>query len=206
MVNVDESTENQILEAAREVFLEKGYDGTRMQEIANRAGINKALLHYYFRSKEKLFMGIFVEAISKLVPQMHEAIQSQVNFKQLISVFVTFYHEIMYENQNLPLFVMREIHRMPEILVKMMKEKGFDFNLLKFLINKEVQLGHIRQIDPIQFMVSLLGMCFFPFIGMPIIKGVMMDNDSEKLNEFFENRKDFIIEFTLKALDYVEEN
>lgn len=199
-----DSAEKKILKAAREIFLDKGYEGTRMQEIADYAGINKALLHYYFRSKEKLFMGIFVEALSKLVPRMKEAISGPVSFRDIVGIFVDSYHEIMIENPNLPVFVVREIHRMPEVVVDMMKKNGFDINMLEFFINREVQMGHIRKVDPVQFMVSLVGMCLFPFIGKPIIQGIMMDGNEEKMRDFFKNRKEFIVEFTMKGLDYVE--
>ncbi|MBN2729543.1 MAG: TetR/AcrR family transcriptional regulator [Bacteroidales bacterium] len=207
MVNENDSkdsAEKKILKAAREIFLDKGYEGTRMQEIADYAGINKALLHYYFRSKEKLFMGIFVEALSKLVPRMKEAISGPVSFRDIVGIFVDSYHEIMIENPNLPVFVVREIHRMPEVVVDMMKKSGFDINMLKLFINSQVEQGYIRPVDPVQLIVSLIGMSLFPFIGKPIIQGVMMDGDEEKMRDFFKNRKEFIVEFTLKGLDYVE--
>ncbi|PLW92084.1 MAG: TetR/AcrR family transcriptional regulator [Marinilabiliales bacterium] len=199
-----ETAEKKIIAAAREVFLEKGYDGARMQEIADRAGINKALLHYYFRSKEKLFMGIFVEVISILIPRMKEAMSGPVSLKRVIEIFVDSYHEIMLENPNLPAFVVGEIHRQPELVVEMMKQKGFDINMLKFFINQQVQMGHIRPVDPVQFMVSLVGMSLFPFIGKPIIKGIMLDGDDAKMLEFLTERKEFIVEFVLKGLDYAE--
>ena len=70
------STEQTILQAAKKVFIQKGMEGARMQEIADEAGINKALLHYYFRSKDKLFEAIFQDAILKFIPDMMEMLQS----------------------------------------------------------------------------------------------------------------------------------
>ncbi|PKP02257.1 MAG: TetR/AcrR family transcriptional regulator [Bacteroidetes bacterium HGW-Bacteroidetes-6] len=201
----DKSTELQILEAAREVFLEKGFDGARMQEIANKAGINKALLHYYFRTKEKLFMGIFVEAIGQLIPRVQSAVQYSTSFRDLVTIFVHSYHDIMEANPYLPVFVVREINRMPELVVDMMKNKGFDVGMIKMIISFQVSQGNIRPVDPVQFLISLIGQCIFPFIGMPLLKGVLLENSHEAAEKLMLERREFVIEFVLKGLDYVEE-
>lgn len=201
----DKSTEKQILDAAREVFLEKGFDGARMQEIADKAGINKALLHYYFRTKEKLFMGIFVEAIGQLIPRVLSAAQQPTTFRDLVTIFVHSYHDIMEANPYLPVFVVREINRMPELVVDMMKNKGFDVGMIKSIISFQVAEGRIRPIDPVQFLISLIGLCIFPFIGMPLLKGVLLDNSEEAAKKLMAERREFVIEFVLKGLDYVEE-
>lgn len=201
MESADKSTEQIILKAARLVFLDKGFDGARMQEIADKAGINKALLHYYFRSKEKLFMAIFTEAIGKLIPRIITASKNEINFREFLNIFVSSYHEIMMENPFLPLFVVREIHRMPEAILEMMKQKGFDPKMVKGLIQNQIDKGNIRPVDPVQLISSLVGLSLFPFIGMPIIKSVLLENESE-WERFLEERKEFIVEFTLKGLDY----
>lgn len=202
---IDKSTEQQIIEAARIVFLEKGFDGARMQEIADKAGINKALLHYYFRTKEKLFMSIFVEAIGQLIPRVQTAMQQPTTFRDLVTIFVHSYHDIMEANPFLPVFVVREINRMPELVVEMMKDKGFDVSMIKMIITFQVSEGRIRPVDPVQFLISLIGLCIFPFIGMPLLKGVLLGNSDEEAKRIMTERREFIIEFVLKGLDYVEE-
>lgn len=204
MESEDKSTEKIILQAAREVFLDKGFDGARMQEIADKAGINKALLHYYFRSKEKLFMAIFIEAIGKLIPQIITASRANMEFRDIIKIFVSSYHEIMIENPFLPIFVVREIHRMPDIMSEMMKSKGFDINIVKGLIQQMIEQEKIRPVDPVQFLSSLIGMTLFPFIGMPVIKCIMLENDENKWRKYLSEREEFITEFVLKGLAYEE--
>lgn len=147
-------------------------------------------------------MGIFVEVISKLVPRMKEAMNGPVTLKRIIEIFVDSYHEIMLENPNLPAFVVGEIHRQPELVIEIMKQKGFDINILKFFINQQIQNGHIRSVDPVQFIASLVGMCLFPFIGKPIIKGIMLEGDEGNMEKFLEERKEFIVDFVLKGLGY----
>ena len=90
MTDKDKSAEEKILKAARKVFVAKGFEGARMQEIANEAGINKALLHYYFRSKARLFEAIFDEAMSKFVPKIFETFTSDKKFLKKIEIFVYF--------------------------------------------------------------------------------------------------------------------
>ena len=71
------STEQKILRAAEQVFMRAGYDGSRMQEIADEAGINKAMLHYCFKNKQLLFEAVFMNAFSQLAPQVNEIFNSQ---------------------------------------------------------------------------------------------------------------------------------
>ena len=78
------STEKTILEAAKKVFLDKGFDGARMQEIADEAGINKALLHYYFRSKDKLFDAIFEEAFKQFLPNISDIMVSDISIEEKV--------------------------------------------------------------------------------------------------------------------------
>src|SRR2546425_901472 len=75
----EETTENKILQAAKKVFITKGLDGARMQDIADEAGINKALLHYYFRSKDKLFEVIFMEAATSLFPKIVSILDEDIS-------------------------------------------------------------------------------------------------------------------------------
>ncbi len=88
MITQDINTETLILETARSVFVEKGFDGARMQEIADKAGINKALLHYYFRSKQNLFESILNESIQKIIPHILEFMESEVSLaKKIESIY-----------------------------------------------------------------------------------------------------------------------
>ena len=102
------------LSAAREVFLQKGFAGARMQDIADEAGINKALLHYYFRSKEKLFETIFREAFEKLIPHITEVFSSDLPFYDKIRAFTDAYITMAIENPFIPLFVLNAMHSDPE--------------------------------------------------------------------------------------------
>ena len=109
----DKSTEERILEAAKKVFVQKGMAGARMQDIADEAGINKALLHYYFSNKEKLFEMIFLEAASKLFPRINAIFSSDQPLFEKIESFCEEYIAVVMENPYLPLFVLYEINQDP---------------------------------------------------------------------------------------------
>src|SRR5436309_11093265 len=93
MVNIkkDQSAEEKIIAAARKVFLSKGMDGARMQDIADEAGINKALLHYYFRSKDKLFEHIFMEVVAAFLPRIFAILESEATLFEKIEQFCSEY-------------------------------------------------------------------------------------------------------------------
>ena len=105
---IDSNTQDKILEAAREIFFKQGYAGGKMQDIADAAGINKALLHYYFRTKEKLFEVIFLEAFSKFVPKLHLLFETEGPFLEKIENFIRIYITFLSSHSAIPLFVINE--------------------------------------------------------------------------------------------------
>ncbi|MGD2035123.1 MAG: helix-turn-helix domain-containing protein, partial [Bacteroidales bacterium] len=110
----DANTEKRIYEAARKVFLKKGLAGARMQEIADEAGINKALLHYYFRNKEKLFGGIFNEIVMELSVRLKGIFEMDMDVLGKFKAFVNIYVDVLLKNRYLPLFVLNEINDNPD--------------------------------------------------------------------------------------------
>jgi len=203
MVNTvsDISAEQKILTAAREIFFQKGFSGARMQDIADEAGINKALLHYYFRSKEKLFETIFREAFEKLVPRIIEVFSSELPFFDKIRAFSEAYVTMAMENPFIPIFILNEMHRNPEGFQKTFGDipKKVPHTLLKSEIKKAVDDGLIREIDPPQLIMNMLALCMFPTISRPMFQLVMNMSDTQfkKMNEL---RKTEVADFIIQAI------
>src|SRR5258706_4583523 len=105
----NKTTEERILDAARKVFVRNGMSGARMQDIADEAGINKALLHYYFKNKRKLFEEIFMEAADELFPRINKIFRSEESLFVKIERFCDEYISVVLENPYLPLFVLNEL-------------------------------------------------------------------------------------------------
>jgi TetR/AcrR family transcriptional regulator len=120
-MSAKQDTESIIKEAAKEIFLQKGYDGARMQDIADKTGFNKALLHYYFRSKENLFDVIFFEQFGKMIKQVKEGLKGEMNLHDKIEFFVDNYISMLEKNPYLPLFVINELSRNPDRFVDKIK-------------------------------------------------------------------------------------
>ena len=190
-----------ILSAARKVFLSKGLAGARMQDIANEAGINKALLHYYFRSKEKLFEVIFMEAAQQLFPKINFIFESNMPLFEKIEHFADEYITVMVENTYLPLFVLNEINQDPMSFFKRLNEKfGFPEPAL-FLkqIDSEIKKGTIRPINPVQLLMNMLSLCIFPFIAKPMFQ-LRMGLGETQFREFMEKRKKEVPQFIISAI------
>ncbi len=195
-MEISSQTEQKIIEAATTVFSEKGKDGARMQEIADMAGTNKALLHYYFRSKNKLFRIVFIYQFKKLIASIFSAIDDDDDFYKFIHTFVTRYIQYVNKRKNLLRFVIWEIGKDdPEVFSNVKSafiEQGYADNPIIEKTKKAIESGQIRPVDPVHFTVSLLGMCVFPFITHhfigKIIPGADVDNPG-----FIDTRADEII-------------
>ena len=165
-------TEEKILAAARKVFMTKGMAGARMQDIADDAGINKAMLHYYFRDKDKLFETVFLAEAKKFFPKINMIFQSETPLFEKIENFVVEYIDEMLENPFLPWFVMNEINRDPEkFMYRIWGKKNLpDPSIFLSQIEKEVKKGTIKKINPLHLFMNLLSMTIFPFLARPMIQ------------------------------------
>lgn len=202
MTELEKNTEQQILEAAKKVFILKGFDGARMQDIADEAGINKALLHYYFRSKEKLFDGIFQMAFQQFMPKVNEAMMQEMPFPDRIQLFATTYMQMLQDNPQIPIFVLHEINRNPERLVEMFKGQGIKPEIFMKIIIREINEGRMKPIDPRHLMTNMIALCIFPFAAKPLLIKLFFNNDEEHYQKFIEERKKIIPEIILKSIEY----
>jgi TetR/AcrR family transcriptional regulator len=198
--NKDETTEQKILAAAKEVFLEQGMSGARMQDIADRAGINKALLHYYFRSKDKLFEVVYNEAAAQFLPRVGVLFQMEMPLFEKIEKFVSTYIDLLIENPYIPMFVLNEMHKDPNFPVTKIWGNGPPpVHLLLKQIETEMQNGHIKPIQPMQLMLNMVSMCIFPFIARPMVKLVFGVNDKQFMAAMQE-RKQSIPKFIIDSI------
>jgi AcrR family transcriptional regulator len=196
----DKSTEQKILEAAKQVFMEKGIDGARMQDIADKAGINKALLHYYFRSKEKLFEMIFMEEARKFMPKVTSIMMSELTLFEKVEKFVGEYIDTLMQNPLLPIFILNEINRNPkEAIKKIFGNQRPPLDKVDELITKLVKKGEIKPIKGPELMVNMVSLCIFPFLARPMVQWVTKTNDEEFM-KLMEQRKKTVVKFVIDSV------
>ncbi len=199
MTDKEKQTEEKIAEAAREVFVEKGMDGARMQEIADRAGINKSLLHYYFRSKEKLFAFIFSKLIGRIGGMLGNIMQEGVSIEDKLKEFVDTYIEILLKNPFLPNFIFNEITRNPDMLLEKFIEARIEpkkfFDPLQNQLKKE---GYTIQAH--DFVINCLSLVIFPIAARPIVERALFDGNKKAYKEYILTRKESIVTFVMNAL------
>jgi len=198
-------TESLILEAARQVFLDKGLEGARMQEIADRAGINKALLHYYFRNKEKLFEHVFESVIASFIPQVLHLMGSDEPIPDKIRQFVSIYLDVIYENPFIPRFILHEMNRDPEHLTAMMERiAGKDIRKQLKKLDEDLaeasRRGQIKPVRAVHLLVNMLSLCIFPVVAKPIIAGIFFHNNEKEYKQFLITRKEIVSEFIINGL------
>lgn len=201
MTNQDKNTEDLILDAARTVFIEKGFDGARMQEIADTAGINKALLHYYYRSKDQLFEAVFRESFNKFSPRIFEIMGSQIEITEKIKLFISNYIDLILENPHIPAFVLHELNRNPERISDLLPFTEQTINKLLLKLSAEIKTAGYIEIAPEQLMINIIALCIFPIIGRPIVKPILFGNDDNRYDEFIQHRKNEVTKFILNALE-----
>ena len=195
------STEEQVLKAAIVVFQRDGFDGARMQDIADLAGINKAMLHYYFRSKEKLFQAVFVSIMKQVISELGNVMQSEIHLFDKIRLFFDKHISFMQKHQYIPGFIIGELNRNPHLVVEAMQQINVQNTFGGFVkqLKEAVEKGEINAIDPIQLFVNMLALSVFPFGARGMLFGVLQFNE-EKFDKFVEERKSLCADLIINSI------
>ncbi|PAU93411.1 TetR family transcriptional regulator [Aliifodinibius salipaludis] len=193
-------TQEQILEAAKQVFQERGFSGARMQEIADEAEINKSMLHYYFRSKDKLFQKVFQDSIRQFFPEILKVLNADLALVPKIEKLVETYYEMFKKHPHLPRFVIHEMNQHPDRFRGFVRKEGFEIPE-RFVeqIKTEIASGTMRKIDPREFIINTIGLCVFPLIARPMVETVF-DMSEDQYRQFLEQRKKELPKFILNAV------
>jgi AcrR family transcriptional regulator len=189
-------TKERIFAAAEAEFLVRGYDGSRMQAIADRAQINKAMLHYHFGSKDDLFAQVFREKAKLFFPKLEARLRQEKGFIDFACAFVDLYVSHLIENPFLPTYLFHISTNHPELL------KQVKLDLPKVFVaafSAAAKAKSIRAHDPRQFVVSLLGMCVMPFVGKNLIMGAF-GFDTDEYRSFLLARADEIKRYVVLLL------
>ena len=196
----DENTEEQILDAAKNVFQTKGMDGARMQEIADKAGINKAMLHYYYRSKQLLFEAVFKNAFSLLAPQLNAILNDDSSIEDKIKKFTSNYISFILKHPYLPNFIIQELNRNQDFILKLKNNKGFpNLNRFKKQVDEEVKKGIIKPISAEQLFINILALNIFPFVAKPLIMA-FTNTDNKAYRQLMEDRKIEVANFIINSI------
>ena len=204
----DESTEQRILDAAHAVFIRSGTAGARTQEIAKEAGVNSALLHYYFRSKERLAEAVFIRAAGQLLPAVIRILASDAALEDKVDQVVQTELLHLAKAPYLPGYILSELAHHPERAGQLVSavtgmvpaEIGMRVSaVLGRQIDERVRAGRMHQIAPDQFIVNLLSMCVFPFAARPMLMA-LLGFDQTGFDRFIDRRRKELAPFFLRAL------
>jgi AcrR family transcriptional regulator len=197
----DTSTEDKIKNAARVVFHKKGFAATRTRDIAEEAGINLALLNYYFRSKQKLFDIIMLESIQGFAKSMLDIFNNdETSLEIKLEMFADKHIELLIQNPDIPLFILSELRANPGTLLS--KIGGIEMILKSRFIQQlrqSIKEGKITPVNPLHLIMNLLGMTAFPFIASPLLKGIGHLSDKD-FNHLMLERKKLIPRWIKAAL------
>jgi len=202
-VTAVKNTEDIILDAARVVFMQKGFAAARMCEIAKTANINQALLHYYFRKKEKLFEIIFERESRSFHSDFSSILNSDRPFFEKIKMMVAKDIEKISSAPYLPMFILNEMHSNPERLVQFLgptKRHADLFSTFSALVEQENAAGRIRPVSPHQLFMSILGLTMFPFLAQPMIKQVLKMDD-KSFNQMIAERAEYASDMLIRSLE-----
>lgn len=204
----DRATEERILESAKQVFIRRGTAGARMQEIAAESGVNQALLHYYFRSKEALAERVFLEAAGRLVPALAVVADPTAGLEQIIERFVHAYIDTVRTTPYLPGYLLAEAQQNPARLEALMQRAVGTLPAtiarqatarLGTLLRAEVEAGRMRPIPPRVLLVNLMALVAFPFVAKPVLATVMGASDAD-FDAMLDERRRELPGFILNAL------
>ena len=202
MEKTDITTEQIILDAAEQEFLEKGFAGAKTTAIAKRAGVNHAMIHYYFRTKENLFTMVFQQKIRILAESFSQSFNEELSFFDQLKLAIGTHFDFIAANPRLLFFVYGEIitnDRRKKMLVQSVfpKLKGI-IKRLKDGIDVEVENGTIRFIRPTELLMNIIALNAITFLAMPLLQIVKRNNN--EVEKLLKQRRENNIQFVINGL------
>jgi len=201
MTDSDRQTEEKIFEAATDVFVEKGMDGSRMQNIANHAGINKSLLHYYYRSKDHLFNAVFEKIADEMFRKFAPVFDENLSLDDKIRFFFREHIGFLQRNPRLPAFLLNEINRNPGRVKKLIRNVNVNKFWMMLMEQHPDELAEYRITKELlpQLMITIASISVFPFAARGILE-TLFENMDIDFDDFLEKRKEFAATFVINAL------
>jgi TetR/AcrR family transcriptional regulator len=205
---LDADSETRILDAAHTVFTRRGTAGARMAEIAREAGVNHALVHYYFRTKQRLAEAVFRRAAGQLFPAMLAVFASELPIEEKVRRIVSAQVDMLLENRYLPAYLLAELNHFPEraeLLLGSIAGAPAEvlrprlFGRLAEQLEAGVRDGTLRPISPQAFVLNLISMAVYPFAARPLVMAIMGLDDAA-FTTMMQRRKAELPEFFLAAL------
>lgn len=193
------TTEEKVLEAAKTVFHRKGFEGTRMQEIADEAGINKALLHYYFRTKENLFDAVFRAAFREIFAKLFMTIDADVPLEDKLKNLINEYMGFLQKNSYIPGFILAELNQNPEKIIEVFKSAPIPPSILFERMKESMHDEMLEKNDVRELFINILALCIFPIVAKPMLMHVFNFSNKE-FDQFIENRKEELPKFIMNAI------
>ncbi|MFY0674797.1 MAG: TetR/AcrR family transcriptional regulator [Bacteroidia bacterium] len=192
----DSNTEEKIKLAASKLFTQKGYANTKTREIAEEAGINLALLNYYFRSKEKLFEMIMFEKLGMFISNLHHVLNDELAFEEQIEMVVSGYIDLLSEQPDLPIFVLSELRNFPNsnIINSGMAKRMADTQFFKELMQRNTE------VNPIHFFMNIVGLSVFPFVVKPMVQAIS-GIENGQYNALMQERKVLVTQWIKQMIN-----
>ena len=201
----NQNIEKRILWVAERLFLEKGFSGTSTTEIAKTVGCNQALIHYYFRTKEKLFWDVFAPKVEQVVEYLDAPLDESIDFMERIRNVIDFYFGILELDERLAPFIVKELIMNPERWDKFRdrylrnESRSTAFNRFENMVNEEIEKGTIRQIRPIDLLMNIMSLTISAFIVAP--KGFASDEcDKSARKAYLDHRREDVKELIVSGI------
>lgn len=169
--------ERSIINVARDMFIERGYAETNMRDIADRMGIKRTVLYYYFRTKDRLFQAVFGSIVQSIVPTLTETMtHKEMPIGQRLAIAVDTYYKVFAQDPCLPLFVMRELQRDTDHFLGVVRKVTVarDIPNIFTCLLEEMDEGRLRRIPMHEMLYTFYGMLLIPFLTKPLCAKVEM--------------------------------
>lgn len=190
-----DNIEQTIINTAKQLFIEKGYTDTSMSDIASRAGINRSTLHYYFRTKDRMFQAVFGSIVSVFFPKATAIIlDSDTPYMERISKILDEYMDFLIQNPSLPKFVCEEINRDVDNLIDSARFIGLDRLMMqaKNTLIREMEAGNLNKVDPQIVFMTFYSMMLYPFLAKNMLITLFLDKE-ENFQPLMQKWKSHII-------------
>ncbi|SHF92732.1 transcriptional regulator, TetR family [Fodinibius roseus] len=191
-------TRSEIAQAARSEFIAHGYEGARLQRIADGIGVTKAMIHYYFNTKQQLFEHVFRQSVEEMFSGLTELLDKDIPLFKKIEQLISVCLDKAKNDPGVLGFVLTESNRNADWLLPLIEE---EVSLEKAAFAEQIAEASasytITSVDPNQLLLNIFSLCYYPSLSAPINRAVLTDGDDREL---VANRQGIILDTILNWL------
>lgn len=195
------TTRDDIIESARSEFFAHGFDGARMQSIVDNTAVTKAMIHYYFDTKQKLYEAVYKESVANIFDGLMDVLNQDIPLFKKLEQLIEQCLRISEQHPEQLAFVITESERKAALLIPLFRELySSEISVFEKQLNEAADKYEIASVDVRHVLLNIFSLCFYPVLASEITRTMLKVESDGDMSKLAKSRKGVVLDTILNWL------